>query len=168
MGQGFPETFVDFVDNTWYELRMTIVDEGEGKWNLLASLSLLNSDGTEVVDEFFKVNDYNDIQSRADGSPLHPPLDGLTEFTQATEIYPFIGVRGGNKAGMRAFDELIFDLGGANTDLWNGYEVDENGWVNAVDWIGLVNVENDPWVYSLDLGKYIYVNGDTGWVFVPR
>ena len=63
--------------------------------------------------------------------------------------------------------EIIGDFsGGAET--WNGYEVDDSGWVDTGAWMGIVNVLSAPWVYSLDLAKYAYVMDDSGWVYIPQ
>ena len=63
--------------------------------------------------------------------------------------------------------EIIGDFSGGG-ETWLGYPVDENGWANTGDWMGWVNVVNQPWIWSLDLNKYIYVNDDSGWVYVPN
>ncbi len=46
-----------------------------------------------------------------------------------------------------------------------------NGWVNTGDWLGYVNVDNAPWIYSDDLDNWMYieeanVSSSGGWVFV--
>jgi hypothetical protein len=59
-------------------------------------------------------------------------------------------------------------LAEAPDNLWNGYPVDGNGWVDTNDWIGWVNVTYDPWIWSTSLDKYIYIGDGSGWVYVPR
>jgi len=75
--------------------------------------------------------------------------------------------------------EIIFSglegiiLGEGGGDTWNGYEVDENGWVDTDTWLGWLNVTDDPWVLSLSVDGWIYVPVDQnidngGWVYFQR
>lgn len=55
---------------------------------------------------------------------------------------------------------------------WLGMPMDENGWVNTDNWMGWVNAADAPWVISLALDKYVFVDESSvtengGWVFVP-
>jgi hypothetical protein len=52
--------------------------------------------------------------------------------------------------------------------LWYGYTFDDQGWVDTTPWWGSVNVTHDPWVWVVDLGKYIYVANDSGWAYIPN
>lgn len=54
------------------------------------------------------------------------------------------------------------------TPLWNGYEVDENGWVDTGAWLGLVNVTNDPWIWNESISGYMYMPNDSGWAYVTN
>lgn len=56
---------------------------------------------------------------------------------------------------------------GGEGATWNGYPVDESGWADTTPWLQWVNVSFDPWIWVESLGKYVYVEGDTGWVYVP-
>jgi hypothetical protein len=47
----------------------------------------------------------------------------------------------------------------AEPTLWNGFEVDAEGYVHTGEWMGIINVELDPWVYVYDLQQ---------WVFLPQ
>jgi hypothetical protein len=45
-------------------------------------------------------------------------------------------------------------------------------WVNTGEWMGWINVDADPWIYVMDLGKYIYMPGgaitsEGGWAYAP-
>jgi hypothetical protein len=51
---------------------------------------------------------------------------------------------------------------------WYGFAIDASGYADTGDWLGMVYVGNDPWIWSVALGKYIYVTNDSGWVYVPQ
>jgi hypothetical protein len=56
---------------------------------------------------------------------------------------------------------------------WAGYDINEDGDVDTVDWMGFLNVTNAPWVYSYTLGKYIYlpeanVSDNGAWAYVNQ
>jgi hypothetical protein len=53
-------------------------------------------------------------------------------------------------------------------DLWYGYPVNSQGWVNTESWIGLVNVTHSPWVWMDSFNRYFYISSDSGWVYAPR
>lgn len=40
---------------------------------------------------------------------------------------------------------------------WNGYDILEDNWVDAVDWLGWLKIEQDPWIYSQTFSKYLYM-----------
>lgn len=53
------------------------------------------------------------------------------------------------------------------------FEIDELNNADTGEWLGWVFVEHDPWVYSYNLGSYLYVHegsfGAAGsWVYAPR
>ncbi len=52
--------------------------------------------------------------------------------------------------------------------IWYGYTFDDEGWADTTSWLGWVNVTHDPWVWVVDLGKYIYVANDSGWAYIPN
>lgn len=56
---------------------------------------------------------------------------------------------------------------------WNGYPMNEAGnWANTGTFLGWVEITLAPYLYSLSLGKYVYVPDpaaiDGSWIFVPR
>lgn len=51
---------------------------------------------------------------------------------------------------------------------WYGYAVDANGWANTGDWMGWVNVWDDPYIFMLSLDNYAFIDDDSGWVYVYR
>jgi hypothetical protein len=52
--------------------------------------------------------------------------------------------------------------------LWYGYTFDDQGWADTTPWLGWVNVTDDPWIWVINLGKYIYAGDDSGWAYVPN
>ncbi len=72
------------------------------------------------------------------------------------------------------FDWAVRNLGNGDPvepTEWHGYEIDAGGWVDTGDWMGVLFVTHDPWVYSYDLAKWLYipessVDMDGGWTFV--
>lgn len=53
-------------------------------------------------------------------------------------------------------------------DTWRGYPVRPDGYVDTTPWMGWVYVGADPWIWVVNLGKYVYINDDSGWVYVPK
>lgn len=60
---------------------------------------------------------------------------------------------------------------------WEGYPVDENGWVDTGDHLGFINVVNEPWYFSFLLDRFFYVadpaligaNAVTGsWMYMTK
>jgi hypothetical protein len=54
---------------------------------------------------------------------------------------------------------------------WFGYDILDGNWVEAVGWLGWVNIEEDPWIYSLPFEGYMYLpegqDGESGaWLYV--
>lgn len=55
---------------------------------------------------------------------------------------------------------------------WAGYTVDESGYADTGDWMGMVYVTNDPWIYVYDLGKYVHIPTEAvsesgAWIYTP-
>ena len=66
---------------------------------------------------------------------------------------------------------ITADDGGSGS-TWAGYAVDELGWTDTTPWLGWINVSQGDYVWSVTLGKYIYLPedfvGDSGaWSYVP-
>lgn len=58
-------------------------------------------------------------------------------------------------------------------NLWAGYTIDANGDVDTGDWLGWLNVNNDPWIYSYALENWLYLPEDNatdsgGWVYAVK
>lgn len=73
-------------------------------------------------------------------------------------------------------ENLEVAAGGGGTggmEPWFGYTPDAEGWVNAEDWMGWLNVLGAPWVYSLSLQGWTYIPSEQsleggGWVYVMK
>lgn len=46
---------------------------------------------------------------------------------------------------------------GGNDDMWGGFAIDEEGYVDTGDWMGLLYVAEAPWVWVADQTKWWYV-----------
>lgn len=115
---------------------------------------------------------------------------GLVAFRANPDVgqtvdYFTLGLSSGNSVdGAKGVDYMLYDTLAIDTTgenlstptpgpaaLWAGFSVDANGWVNTGDWLGYVNVDKAPWIYSDDLDNWMYieeanVSSSGGWVFV--
>lgn len=63
---------------------------------------------------------------------------------------------------------------GTTAVTWMGYSADEDGFINTGDWIGWVNVNSFPWVWSYSLESWMYASevgmaGFNGtWAYLAR
>lgn len=63
--------------------------------------------------------------------------------------------------------------GDGGTTPWLGYEVQPDGSADTDTFIGWVDVDEAPWIWSYSFDKYLYiipelVTESGGWIFVPR
>lgn len=73
------------------------------------------------------------------------------------------------------WDNFYIDTAGENlsypastsTETWQGYALDADSWANTGSWLGWVNTFFDPYIWSNSLNKYVYIEDDSGWVYVP-
>lgn len=49
---------------------------------------------------------------------------------------------------------------------WYDFTADPNGWVDTQDWIGWLNVADDPYVWSSDLNSWLFIPDNSGWIFI--
>ncbi|MEX0322666.1 MAG: hypothetical protein AB3N63_10940 [Puniceicoccaceae bacterium] len=95
-------------------------------------------------------------------------LDG-TAFT--SNFLSIEGSSGGiNTTNLHRFDDLTVSAA-QPFELWMGYPVVE-GWVNTGDWLGLVYVMEDPWIYLDSTSSWVFapVEGETdtgNWLYIP-
>lgn len=110
--------------------------------------------------------------------------DPLVGFMYAVNAGDPLAPRSGIPTWM---DDIYYDASSANLedpttdsasfgpgDL-SDYEVDSQGWLFAgnaetdAKWFGWVNVTHYPWVYVLDVQKYVYfASGTNGWTYSPK
>ena len=59
---------------------------------------------------------------------------------------------------------------GGGTETWNGYALRPDGYVDTTPWMGFIYAGNADakWVWNVNLGKWIYVNDASGWVYIPK
>jgi hypothetical protein len=69
------------------------------------------------------------------------------------------------RVGSTLAEVMVVD---SEPEFWFGYAIAEGDWVETGAWLSRVNVRNAPWIWSEDLGKYLYINSEAGWVFFPK
>ena len=56
-------------------------------------------------------------------------------------------------------------------NMWNGFPIIDD-WVDTGHWLGWLYIAHEPWVYSLDFAKFIYMpvegDGSGAWTFILR
>ena len=128
---------------------------------------------------FDTLNAYSDFKNI--GSDLEA-FDLSVTYPGDTESEPFQVIQLGFEITTR-FDGTAMDSGtiyfenlegfieGDEPTTWAGYDVDANGFADTGDWMGIVNVTADPWIYVYDLGKYVYIPAEAvsesgAWTYV--
>jgi hypothetical protein len=109
-----------------------------------------------------------------DNSALAGTSQSFTFTPGTNDVMVFVGVSSLTNEGVTAsLDNLTItaDDGGSGS-TWAGYAVDELGWTDTTPWLGWINVSQGDYVWSVTLGKYIYLPedfvGDSGaWSYVP-
>jgi hypothetical protein len=61
----------------------------------------------------------------------------------------------------------------AEPDTWGGYVISDSEWVDTETWLGWINISADPWIWNVDMNKYIYLPeefvGEAGaWSYFPN
>lgn len=103
--------------------------------------------------------------------PIQPEKVGTPN---STVVYFAAGMAGTglhnlSETGEQVFLNTVEKLtGGAVARTWHGYTVDADGMVDTGEWMGQVYVDNDPWIYVYELGGYVYMEDDSGWLYVPN
>jgi hypothetical protein len=176
-GPGHAESFVAIPDgnggfadgatpvDAWFGLELIFIDLGNGDWDIQTKIDVLSADGTSVAIDDYAVFNYSE-QAADDGGP-QPLLSGFSDFYNATSLYPFVATQLGAAANFGGLDEITITIPEAGGD-WYGYAVDEDGWADTGDWMGLVWTDNDPWIWNLALNNWVYVHDDSGWVYVVK
>ena len=53
-------------------------------------------------------------------------------------------------------------------ETWYGYPVREDGYVDTGSWMDWVYVTQDPWIWNVNLAKWIFIQDGSGWAYVPK
>ena len=109
------------------------------------------------------------------GEPLSGSLpDGNIEAIGMYAYHP-------SNSGSQHFDELEIyakpaeDIG--EPDMWGPYEIVKQGerdWVDTAPWMGWLDVTTSPWIYSLSMDGWVYIDGEAAnaeagaWAYVLR
>lgn len=76
-----------------------------------------------------------------------------------------------------ALDNIAFSVNTITdpepTPMWAGYEIDDSGNVDTGAWLGVVNVDAAPWIWSFSLEAWLYLPEDVieesgSWSFVAN
>jgi hypothetical protein len=138
----------------------------------------------------FVVNPVGDIPTRDPvmiefqaGVPAFNPQDGTpvqerVAVPAATRLYfaagsGAAGLYNLSEVGETVFLNAVAKYAGAGSgnggNDWYGYPIETAGWANTGSWLnGWVQVDEDPWIWSLALKRYLYVPDDQGWIYIPR
>lgn len=115
------------------------------------------------------------IGGAADNSALFGTAQSFTFTAGANDLMIFIGVGSSDGAGVRvSLDNFTITEGEVvGGPTWEGYDVDEAGNADTGAWLGVVNVDADPWIWSYSLETWLYiptgaVDEGGGWSFVPN
>ncbi|MEX0325028.1 MAG: hypothetical protein AB3N33_02950 [Puniceicoccaceae bacterium] len=103
----------------------------------------------------------------------HYAVYGSKDLPKNADVYK-ISISSSNRAvsiGGAQIVSATFE-GGSGTTMWAGYAVDGEGWVDTSPWLGWINVSQGDYVWSINLGKYIYlpegfVSESGAWSYVP-
>lgn len=167
-GNPFSQGTVHSMDEDWapFDLREIRFDDGN---EIEATVSL------ELVGMSDDLYDYQmTVTYVSKENPTHTN----------TKTYTFTGVNGNevvslfhvtNSAGMVegdawAISNASAEFTGTNT-TWANYPVTEDSIVDTGDWMGFLNVANDPWAYSFSLDQWLYIRQSSvtengSWVYV--
>lgn len=90
-------------------------------------------------------------------------------YTAGTDIAFAVGTYNNDFA----IDNVVITEAVAVTKWAGLYDIDEAGIVDTGNWMGLLYVENDPWIWSYSLEDWIYlpeahVGSDGGWGYVIK
>jgi hypothetical protein len=178
-GPGHPESFVPIPDgnggfadgvtavDAWFGLELILIDNGNGDWDVQTKIDVLSADGSTVAIDDYQVYNYSLVGGLDDGHTTHPPLEQFTDLYAATSLYPFIHTQAGAANNLAAIDDIIITIPEAGNN-WYGYAVDAEGYANTEDWMGFVNVNAAPWIWSVSLSNWAYIGDDSGWVYIQK
>jgi hypothetical protein len=74
---------------------------------------------------------------------------------------------GSDHTGTNWYGSFLREVDGGG-ETWLEYPVDSEGWTDTGDWIGWVNVQHQPSIWSSALDKFLYIGDSSGWIFMPE
>jgi hypothetical protein len=182
------------VDSDWpteFETGDVIVFKGTA-----SSTKSGNDTSDMVVRAFIKTLGYNaqgwEFQTKAEYSDFHDigsaeePFELSITYPDITEDDSLQVIQLGLEittefdgdamdSGTITFDDLEgYVEGDGGTTTWLGYEVDGQGYANTEGFMGFVNVLSAPWVWNVNMSKYVYIPDDTSpdaggaWMYIGK
>lgn len=118
-------------------------------------------------------------------TPMLDYLNGGSDFSStATELRALIVAEAPDQArntkifpssesGTGGSPVLVITYEESSGSTWAGYDILETGDVDTSNWLGFINVNNSPWIYSYNLDQWMYieessVNNSGSWTYVPK
>ena len=155
--RGSIEVWIDYWDDTegsltaWSHLELTNLNEFEGLPATQTSVTipagtLTKSTNGYTVDIFFlRVDSYEDASSVNGATVIH-----LRSMDTLLDIWPQQ----------------------PQGSPWEGFPQLQDNWIDAGNWLGYLNVEHAPWVYSQNEQDYLYIPDNAvfaegAWLWVP-
>ena len=134
---------------------------------VIASLAYYDEDLADIVE----------ISSTESGPEVPGYAEGLSGSLTVQEGDAWVGkqlalVVINDSSSFLLFDNVQMSVqGGENTATWAGYSVDEDGDADTSDFLGWVNVNAKPFIYSYTLQQWLYVKEESvgsggAWIFV--
>jgi hypothetical protein len=152
-----------------------------GMWYISESSSNLQTGGLEgntsslysanaLSVTWYAYDPLTDVSTAATKGEVATPVLASIDFVGFLLETTSIEEQGGYNYGVR-----IFTAEGVPSDArssWAGYEILTDGWVDTTPWLGWIKVSQGDYVWSIALGKYIYLPeafvGESGaWSYVP-
>ena len=174
------DTSHDFV----HELRIMIKIAGE--W--FATATVYNSENEEL--KSWKPEEHLFTTTGSDWLQMTAELDVKLELGEPVsgdlpsgniEAIGFYVYHPASDGSIRIDELAVYaepsDGGGGEPDMWGPYEIVKQGerdWVDTAPWMGWLDVTASPWIYSLSMDGWVYIDSEAAgveagaWVYVLR
>ena len=108
------------------------------------------------------------------------PATGVWQSWQETTLGDVTLQAGGNTLRLSTatgeFNLAALEVTAVAGQTWKGWPVDAQGNVNTGDFLGWINVDRDPWLFSYSLNNYFFpgsageptFNTDGQWIYLIR
>ncbi|MEX0331707.1 MAG: family 16 glycosylhydrolase [Puniceicoccaceae bacterium] len=160
---------------------LTAIDRGDwaeyvldaavgGTYTISTSVAALNPGGNfslEVMETGSSID--NIVVPDTNGSQTYTTLElGTLELQAGLNTLRMY-------ANSSTYSLAWFDLASEGA-MWKGLPIDGFGNADTQSWLGWINVQLDPWIYSYSLNKYIYplaveeeiFHTDSQWIYIPK